>query len=116
MKNIIFHIIPIFLSFLWLFFICHTWNPVSLRGPYFLNFYLILILGFYLSVFILKSYKNTIPKITFYFMISIFLLGIIKLIRGILLGKPVGFLIMILIAEVTVMLLTNYIQLNQKIK
>jgi hypothetical protein len=49
-------------------------------------------------------------------MISIFLLGIIKLIKGILLEKPIGFLIMILIAEVTVILLTNYTQLNQKVK
>lgn len=49
-------------------------------------------------------------------MISIFFLGIVKLIRGIFLGKSVGFLIMILILEVIVMLFFNLSELKRKIK
>lgn len=49
-------------------------------------------------------------------MISIFVLGIVKLIRGIFLGKPVGFLIMILILELIVMLFFNLSELKRKIK
>jgi len=49
-------------------------------------------------------------------MISIFVLGIVKLIRGIFLGKAVGFLIMILILEVIVILFFNLSELKQKIK
>ena len=46
-----------------------------------------------------QFFKEKVSNITFYFMISIFVLGIVKLIRGILLEKPVGFLIMILILD-----------------
>lgn len=49
-------------------------------------------------------------------MISIFILGIVKLIRGIFLGKPVGFLVMILILEVIVILFFNLSDLKRKIK
>ncbi|MCJ8152836.1 hypothetical protein MKJ01_03540 [Chryseobacterium sp. SSA4.19] len=114
MKNTVIHTIPVSVSFLWLFFIHHTWNPVSLKGPYFLTFYLMMILGFYISVFIVRVHKSIIPEITFYFMISIFILGMIKLIKGISLGKPVGFLIMILMIELTVILYVNHSKLKKR--
>lgn len=66
-----------------------------------------------MSIYTLKFFKASISRITFYFMISIFLLGIVKLIRGISLGKPVGFLIMILIFEIIVFMFLN---LNHKMK
>ncbi|WP_244428716.1 hypothetical protein [Flavobacterium sp. B17] len=113
MKKIFIHTTPVLLSFIWLIFINHTLSPVTLKGPDFLNFYLILIVGFYMSIYTLKFFKASISKITFYFMISIFLLGIVKLIRGISLGKPVGFLIMILIFEIIVFMFLN---LNHKMK
>ena len=116
MKKIIIHTVPFIVSLIWLILNKNIFNPISLKGPDFLKFYLILLLGCYASVLLLKSLKETVSKTTFYFMISIFVLGIVKLIRGIFLGKPVGFLIMILILEVIVMLLLNLSELKQKIK
>jgi hypothetical protein len=116
MKKMIIHTVPVLISFLWLVLINHTFNPISLKGPTFLKFYLILLLGFYSSVFILKLFKEEVSKTTFYFMISIFILGIIKLIRGIFLGKPVGFLIMILFLEFIVILFVNSTKLKFKMK
>lgn len=105
MKKLIIHSIPIVISCIWLVAECRTFNPILLKGPDFLKFYLILVLGFYLSVFILKSFREKVSQSTFYFLILIGGLGIIKLIRGIMLGKPIGFLIMILLLELIVMLL-----------
>ncbi|MFP3592048.1 hypothetical protein [Chryseobacterium sp. SIMBA_038] len=116
MKKIIIYTVPFIVSLIWLIANKNTFNPISLKGPDFLKFYLILLLGFYASVFLLKSLKETVSKTTFYFMISILVLGIVKLLRGIFLGKPVGFLIMILILEVIVMLFLNLSELKQKIK
>nr|WP_315033427.1 hypothetical protein [uncultured Chryseobacterium sp.] len=99
MKKIIIHAVPVVISLMWLVTKYHTWNPVSLKGPDFLKFYLILILGFYTSVLVMKSLSETISTTTFYFLILIFALGGIKFIRGIILAKPIGFLVMILIIE-----------------
>ncbi len=93
-----------------------TFNPVTLKGPDFLRFYLILVLGFYASLFIINSLKETSSGTTFYFAGFIFLLGIIKLIRGVMLGKPIGFLVMILIAEGIVTLIFISGHVNEKIK
>ncbi|CAI8851395.1 hypothetical protein [Chryseobacterium sp. IT-36CA2] len=111
MKKLIIHSVPVVISFMWLMAIHQTFNPIILKGPDFLKFYLILILGFYASVFILNSLKETVSKVTLYFAILIFLLGAVKLIRGIMLGKPIGFLVMILIVEsiVTVFFISNYV-------
>lgn len=116
MKKILIHTTAVLLSFIWLFIVHHTLNPISLKGPYFLKFYLILIFGFYASVFMLKLFGEAISKTTFYFMISIFLFGIVKLFRGIFLGKPVGFLMMILILELIVILFINLSKVNHKMK
>lgn len=113
MKKILIHTVPMVISFLWLFVVNHTFNPISLRGPDFLKFYLMLVFGFYLSVFALQAFKEGFSKTTLYFMISIFLLGI-KLIKGILLGQPVGFLIMILVLEIIVILFIKLSHINQK--
>lgn len=94
----------------------HTFNPLSLKGPDFLKFYLFLIFGCYASLFALQALKESSSKTTFYFMISIFLLGVVKLIKGILLGKPVGFLIIILVMEIIVVLFVNTDHINHKIK
>jgi hypothetical protein len=116
MKKILIHTVPVLLSFIWLMTNHHTFDPISLKGPYFLRFYLLLVFGFYISIFILKLFKKTISKTTFYFMISIFVLGILKLIKGILLGKPIGFLIIILLLEVIVMLIINLGKVNDTLK
>ncbi|MBB6371320.1 hypothetical protein [Chryseobacterium shigense] len=112
MKTILFHSASVVISMVWLITEYQTWNPVSLRGPRFLKFYLILLVLFYTSFFILKKLKEQTSKATLFFMIFIFLTGIIKLIRGITLGKPVGFLLMILLAEIIVTCL--YIFINRK--
>lgn len=104
------------MSLVWLVINKDTFNPISLKGPDFLKFYLILLFGFYSSVFGLKLFKESISKTTFYFMISIFILGIVKLIRGLFLGKPVGFLILILILEFIVILFINLNNLKFKLK
>ncbi|MGX5684691.1 hypothetical protein ACWKWW_09015 [Chryseobacterium cucumeris] len=116
MKKLIIYSVPVVIGFMWLMAVHQTFNPIILKGPDFLRFYLILILGFYASLFMLNSLKETISGTAFYFAGFIFLLGIIKLIRGIILGKPVGFLVMILIAEciVTLIFISGYI--NEKIK
>jgi len=115
MKKIIIHSIPVVISLIWLVFTHHTFNPISLKGPSFLFFYLLLIIGFYASIFILKLIKQKISEVTFYFMISIFILGIIKLVKGMFLGKPVGFLIMILVVELIVILFIHLSTLSYKI-
>jgi len=107
MKRIIIHAIPVIISLIWLVVDKESFNPIFLKGPDFLKFYLILLFGFYSSVFVLKFFKESISKTTLYFMISIFILGIVKLIRGIFLEKPVGFLIVILILELIVILFVN---------
>ncbi|WP_426476586.1 hypothetical protein ACP3T3_14760 [Chryseobacterium sp. CBSDS_008] len=116
MKKAIIHSVPVVISFIWLGTTHQTFNPVILKGPEFLKFYLILILGFYVSVFMLKSFEKAISNTTLYIAGFIFLLGIIKLIRGAMLGKPIGFLVMILIAEciVTVFFMSGHV--NEKIK
>jgi len=116
MKKLIFHSVAFAISMIWLVAEQQTYNPISLKGQEFLKFYLILLLGFYASIFILKLIKEKISEVTFYFMISIFILGIIKLVKGIYLGKPVGFLIMILVVELIVILFINVSKLNHKIK
>lgn len=116
MKKLIFHSVAFAISMIWLVTEQQTYNPISLKGQEFLKFYLILLLGFYTSIFILKLIKEKISEVTFYFMISIFILGIIKLVKGIYLGKPVGFLIMILVVELIVILFINVSKLNHKIK
>ncbi|QBA23150.1 hypothetical protein EU348_19000 [Chryseobacterium indologenes] len=116
MKKLIIHSVPVVIGFMWLMAVHQTFNPIILKGPDFLRFYLILILGFYASLFMLNSLKETISGTAFYFAGFIFLLGIIKLIRGIILGKPVGFLVMILIAECIVTLVFISGHVNEKIK
>lgn len=116
MKKFIIHSVPVVISFMWLMAVPQTFNPVILKGPDFLKFYLMLVLGFYASLFIVNSLKETISGMTLYFAGFIFLLGIIKLIRGVMLGKPVGFLVIILIAEcvVTLVFISGYV--NEKTK
>ncbi|TZF95883.1 hypothetical protein FW781_10605 [Chryseobacterium panacisoli] len=116
MKKLIIHSVPVAVSFMWLMTACQTLNPILIKGPDFLKFYLILVLGFYASVFILNSLREAISATAFYFTGFIFLLGIIKLIRGIMIGKPVGFLVMILILECIVAVFLIMSHVNKKTK
>ncbi|WP_353147760.1 hypothetical protein [Chryseobacterium sp.] len=116
MKKLIIHLVPAFISFIWLVTECHTFNPVMLKGPEFLIFYSILLFGFYASVCLLKLLKESISKITFYGMSLIFALGMIKLIRGIILGKPIGFLVTMLFLECIVGMLLIKFHFKYKIK
>jgi len=116
MKKIIIHSIPVFISMIWLATEHKTYQPLFLKGPDFLRFYLILVIGIYFSVFILKYLNETISKTTFYFLISIGILGLIKIIRGLYLGKPVGYLIMILMIKIIVILILKPFQFNKKFK
>ncbi|MDR6404998.1 MULTISPECIES: hypothetical protein [Chryseobacterium] len=116
MKKIIIHTIPVAISWVWLIVDKNTFNPISLKGPDFLKFYLILLLGFYSSVFLLKSFMENISKATFYFMTLIFALGIVKLIRGIMLGKPIGFLMVVLIMEILITVCISSFKVKDKIK
>lgn len=116
MKKVLIHILPVALGFTWLILVNRTFNPLFLKGPDFLKFYLILIFGFYASVLVLKFFKETISGTTYCFMALIFLTGIVKMIRGILLGKPVGFLILILVLEFIVLLAIKRPDVNHRIK
>ncbi|WP_162087810.1 hypothetical protein [Chryseobacterium aquaeductus] len=116
MKKIIIHSIPVFISMIWLVTEHKTYQPLFLKGPDFLKFYIILLSGIYLSIFMLKFFKESISKTTFYFLISIFILGLIKLIRGLYLGKPVGYLVMILVIEIAVIIIIKSYQFNKKFK
>ncbi len=116
MKKIVIHSASVMISLVWLWVTCHTLNPVTLKGPDFLTFYIILVLGFYASVFIINSLREKISKETFYFAGFIFLLGMIKLVWGIILGKPIGFLVMILIAECIVAVALMPAQVNKNMK
>ncbi|SFN88098.1 hypothetical protein SAMN05421594_4538 [Chryseobacterium oleae] len=101
---------------IWLILTQETINPISIKGPAFLKFYLILVLGFYASVLILQSFKGNSSKTMFYFMILILLLGIVKLIKGLIIGKPVGYLVVILIMEGVIILCQPGVQSNPKHK
>lgn len=116
MKKIIFHSVSFLISLIWLVKEHHTYNPITLKGPDFLKFYFILLLGFYVSVIILTFFKETISKITIYFMIFITVLGIVKLIRGIILVKPVGYLLAIMFFEVAVLIYFMLFYSNKKLK
>lgn len=102
MKKIAVHLASMTISLIWLVIYQQTWNPFSLKGPQFLKFYLILLLGFYTSVLILKFLQKPISKTVRYFMLMILLLGIIKLLKGLYLGKPIGYLIILLMIEVLI--------------
>ncbi|WP_326981511.1 hypothetical protein VUJ46_14835 [Chryseobacterium sp. MYb264] len=102
MKKILIHTVPVLFSFLWLMANHHSLNPISLKGPYFLSFYLVLIFGFYTSIFSLKYFKEQFSKTSIYFMMLIFILGIIKWTKGFILEKPIGYLSVILIFEAIV--------------
>lgn len=116
MKKSIIHAIPFVISLRWIFINKDTLNPMDLLGPDFLKFYLMLIFGTYLSIFLLKLLKETISKITCAVIILIFLLGIIRLIRGFFLGRPVGYLVIILIMEFIVMAFFISPDVKDKIK
>ncbi|MGJ1233993.1 MULTISPECIES: hypothetical protein [Sphingobacterium] len=102
MKKIAVHLASMTISLIWLVIYQQTWNPFSLKGPQFLKFYLILLMGFYTSVLILKFLQKPISKTVRYFMLMILLVGIIKLLKGLYLGKPIGYLTILLIIEVVV--------------
>ncbi|MBL1221625.1 hypothetical protein JET18_12305 [Chryseobacterium sp. L7] len=116
MKKILFYSVPVIISIIWLILTQQTCNPISIKGPEFLKFYLILVLGFYASVMILKSFKENSSKIILYFMILILLLGIVKLIKGLIIGKPVGYLVMILMVEGIILLWQAGLPSNTKHK
>ena len=116
MKKTLIHTVPVAISMIWLSVFNHTFDPVSLKGHYFLKFYLLLVLGFYISVFALKFFGETVSKTTYCFLISVFLLGIVKLARGIFLGKPIGYLMIILILEIIVFMFIRLFNINSKMK
>ncbi|AZA52743.1 hypothetical protein [Chryseobacterium sp. G0201] len=116
MKKIIFHSVSVLISLIWLVKEHQTYNPITLKGPDFLKFYFILLLGFYVSVIILTFFKETISKITIYFMIFIMVLGIVKLIRGMILVKPFGYLLVIMFFEVAVLIYFMLFYSNKKLK
>ncbi|MCS4227077.1 cytochrome b subunit of formate dehydrogenase [Sphingobacterium sp. BIGb0165] len=109
MKKILFHSATIAISMIWLVINHQTYNPFSLKGPEFLKFYLILLSGFYLSVFSFNYLRQTISNTTFYFMIVILVSGVIKITIGLFLGKPVGYLIILLIIQFIAMNLCGFI-------
>lgn len=103
MKKLLFNSASFVAGMAWLLFEYQTFNPISLKGPEFLKFYLIVLLGFYGSIIIQKFCKETISRATFYFMVFILILGVVKLVKGLILGRPVGYLIILLAIECIIM-------------
>lgn len=103
-------------SFIWLYVSHQTFNPILLKGPDFLKFYLLLLMVLYLMIFIGHRLKINNRKVLLYFMLSVLALGITKLFRGLYLNKPIGYLVMILITEIIVMMALTQIQFNRKLK
>lgn len=116
MKKVLIHTLPVALTFTGLLVTGHAFNPVALKGPDFLKSYLILIFSFYASVFSSTLFKESISKTTLYGMALIFILGVVKLINGIILQKPVGFLLMILTGELAVMLSVYLYHFNKRMQ
>ncbi len=116
MKKIILHSVPVAISLIWLINTGNAFNPFVLKGPGFLRFYLILLFGFYASALTLKIIGEPFSKITFYAMILIFILGVIKLIRGMVLGKPIGYLMFILLLEIIVLVIVKWSYINDDTK
>lgn len=116
MKKVIIPTIPLTVSFVWLALNHQGLNPFLLKGPEFIRFYLILAGGFFVSVLWMKINRKEIPKIMFYFATAIFIVGITKLLRGVILGKPIGYLTVILIIELIVILIIKVSYCNKKFK
>ncbi|MBD8083155.1 hypothetical protein [Chryseobacterium caseinilyticum] len=116
MKTTALYSVSVFTAMFWLFISHQTLNPITLKGPIFLQLYLIILTGFCVTVILGKLLKINNPRPILYFLISIFSLGIIKLIRGIYLGKPVGYLTVILMIEITVILFFKSTHFNRKLK
>jgi len=116
MKSSLLYSVSILLGFSWIIFQNNTCNPIALQGTDFLKFYLILLTGFSLTVFLGKFLKINNRKQIVYFLTAIFVLGIIKLIRGIYLGKPVGYLTVILIIQITAILFIKSLYFTKKSK
>ncbi|WP_261510571.1 hypothetical protein [Chryseobacterium paludis] len=113
MKKLLFNSASSIVGMIWLLFEHQTFNPISLKGSEFLKFYLIVLLGFYASMIIQKFSGSKIPKSTFYFLIFILFLGVVKLIKGLVLAKPVGYLVMLLITE-CIMIYGYNLNINNK--
>lgn len=116
MKKMIIHSVPIVVSFTGLEIFCHTLNPIMVRGPEFLKFYVIMLLGFSISVFCLKLFRENRSTVSLYFMLFIFILGVVKLIRGLSIDRPVGILISIIVAEIIVFMMFMSTDFKHKIK
>lgn len=116
MKKMIIHSVPIVVSFTGLEIFCHTLNPIMVRGPEFLKFYVIMLLGFYISVFCLKLFRENRSTVSLYFMLFIFILGVVKLIRGLSIDRPVGILFSILVVEIIVFMMFMLADFKHKIK
>ncbi|WP_231433707.1 MULTISPECIES: hypothetical protein [unclassified Chryseobacterium] len=116
MKSLIMYSVSVIVSWIWLYVSHQTFNPILLKGPDFLKFYVLILMIFYLMIFIGKRLKINNRKVLLYFMLSIIALGITKLFRGLYLNKPVGYLIFILIMETIVMLIITQTHPNHKLK
>ncbi|KQS90113.1 hypothetical protein ASG21_14205 [Chryseobacterium sp. Leaf394] len=116
MKSTALHSVSVITALFWLFISHQTLNPITLKGPAFLQFYLIILTGLCVTVILGKLLKINNLRSILYFLIIIFSLGIIKLIRGIYLGKPVVYLTVILMIEITVILFFKSTHFNKKLK
>lgn len=116
MKSLAMYSVSVIVSFIWLYILHQTYNPILLKGPDFLKFYLLLLMTLYLMIFTVNRLKIHNRKISFIFLISILSLGITKLFRGLYLNKPIGYLVMILIIETIVILIFTKIHFNRKLK
>jgi hypothetical protein len=92
------------IPFIWLYQQQGTVNPFAIKGPEFLIFYLSLWVLSFSSIIINRPITNRSILASTYFSVqnivlaTVYLLGLIRLIRGIYLGRPVGYLVLILIA------------------
>ncbi|SIN66062.1 hypothetical protein [Chitinophaga niabensis] len=77
------------------FLYLHTWNPFSVNGPHFLSFYILLSLVVYVF--------PVTRKLSFVLLI----LGIARIIQGLYNGKPVLYLLLLVVLNIILTLSIN---------
>lgn len=97
----VFLLIVIFVPFLYVYAMTAQWSPFTVKGSLFLQFYGICLGGSCLSILLPRLFDSLadfyVPlKWLFIFML---VLGLARLCQGIYHHKPVGYLVLMLIAE-----------------
>lgn len=100
-RGYLFILLVFILPFLYLYMVTGQGNPFAIRGPLFLRFYGICCGCSYVAVLVPLLLQ---PPVEFYRVLQratiiVLLLGVARLCQGIYHGKPVGYLLLLLVVQ-----------------